>query len=506
MLKSLLTTVFCACLSLLTYSQSIGYRNLYTDTYIPSVYITLPQDSLNWLYANVNFDGNIRANFIFDDGTRRDTLLNVGFRLRGNTSRTAKKKSFKVKFNAYTSGRKYQGVKEVNLNSNYNDPTLVREKLYYDVWNRFGLTNRRVNFCKVYLNGGYYGLYTNIEELDDEWAKRVFGVDTGNLYKCTWPADLKYLGTSQTAYKNIMHDATTRAYDLKINELRDDYSDLVKLCSTYNVAAQADIPRVLPQVLDVDGLLKGYAVEIMCGHWDDYAYNKNNYFLYNNPRSGVFQFMSYDADNTFGIDWVGKDWAVRDINAWHTAANSPLLDKVLKTPFYKNRLNQHVKSLMDNVLATLEPRIDSLRDLIRAAAVADTYRTQDYGFTIQNFDNNFETTAIKQAKYGLKSFLRTRISNATRQLVVNSAPVLWTEHSVKIYPNPVKQFFIIDLKNAATATAWQADVFDVNGRLVAQKAASDAQMRFDTEGWSKGVFVVKLTSEMGVFSQKIVVW
>ena len=128
-------------------AQNIAYRNLFDNSKIAKVYINLPADSLTWLYKNVLYDANIKADFVFDDGIVKDTVKNIGFRLRGNSSRDAAKKSFKIKFNAFTSGVKYQGVKELNLNGSHNDPTMVREKLFYDAWNATGLPPRRSAFA-----------------------------------------------------------------------------------------------------------------------------------------------------------------------------------------------------------------------------------------------------------------------------------------------------------------------------------------------------------------------
>ena len=130
--------------------------------------------------------------------------------------------------------------------------------------------------------------------MDDEWLKKAYGKDndTGNLYKCTYPADLKYINDLQTSYKNVRSSTASggRAYDLKTNELADDYSDLVTLIKKGNQSTTANLPTELSQILDIDQFLKAYAVEVMLGHWDDYAYNKNNYFLYHNPKSNLFEF------------------------------------------------------------------------------------------------------------------------------------------------------------------------------------------------------------------------
>lgn len=507
-------SVFCGlflCLSTLIHSQSIAYRNLFDDKGMPRIDILMRADSLAWLYNNVNYDGNIRADFVFFDGTQRDTMRNVGFRLRGNTSRASAKKSFKIKFNAYTSGIKYQGVKELNLNGQHNDPTLVREKLFYDVWNAFGLPPRRASFSKVYINGNYYGLYTSLEELDDEWLKKAYGKDndTGNLYKCTYPADLKYINDAPLSYKNVRASTATggRAYDLKTNELADDYSDLVTLIKKGNQSTTANLPTELSKILDVNQFLKAYAVEVMLGHWDDYAYNKNNYFLYHNPNSNLFEFISYDTDNTFGVDWVGKDWGVRPIYTWHTPANGILVENILKVPFYRNLYSRHIKALMDNVLETtkMNARIDSMRNFVRQAAMDDTYRTKDYGFTMTQFNDNFDYTPIKQAKYGLKGFLQTIKITANNQLVVTSTdPSVLDDDFVKIYPNPAQNVFFVTF-NKADFSDCALQLLDARGGVLQNIVSKEATIAVNTEGEPDGIYFLKIKKNDSIVVRKIII-
>lgn len=414
--------------STIIHSQSIPYRNLYEDNKLPSIYISLPVDSLTWLYSHVDNDNNIRANFIFDDGVRRDTMRDVGFRLRGNTSRASAKKSFKVKFNFYTSGIKYQGVKELNLNGSHNDPTMVREKLFYDAWNLTGLPPRRSSFAKVYINNAYYGLYINIEELDDDWLQRVFGTDDGNLYKCIYPADLKYISNNQSSYKNVFHSAGVRAYDLKTNDLTDDYTDLARLCQVINTPT--DFECQIQKVLNVQGFLKAYAAEIAAGNWDDYAYNKNNFFLYHNPKTDLFEFISYDTDNTFGVDFFNIDWSTRNIYTWHLATNGILVAKLLAVPNFKKQLSFYLNQLTINVFNKLSGRIDSFKTLISAAAMADTYRTRDYGFTFTDFQNGFDNAAKNPAKFGIKQFITARNQNIFSQLTLAPLTPILADYEV----------------------------------------------------------------------------
>jgi CotH kinase protein/Secretion system C-terminal sorting domain len=483
-------------------AQNIAYRNLYDDKKVHKVYINLPADSLVWLYKNVTYDGNIKADFVFDDGIIKDTVKNIGFRLRGNTSRDAAKKSFKIKFNALTKGIKYQGVKEINLNGNHNDPTMVREKLFYDVWNRSGLPERRVSFVKVYLNNAYYGVYTNTEELDDQWLKRVFKTDTGNLYKCTYPATLAYLGDNQATYKALKNSTVTggRVYDLKTNETIDDYSRLVNTIKTLNLVGVTDAQAY--SVLNVNDFLKAYAIEVSCGHWDDYAYNKNNFFLYDNPLSNKFEFISYDADNSFGVNFLSPDWSNRNIYTWHTKANAPVVDQLIKSKYFRNLYGVYTKNLIENVLKNIDPRIDSLRELIKEDARTDAYRTRDYNFTYQNFYDNFDFTPIGPAKYGLKQFLKLRTANSLNQLDVLSSVPIVEATGIEVYPNTFNDFLIIQ---SSTYPITEYALMDAQGKIIqSQKGLFEQNLRLNTEGSPSGFYVLKITTTEGFKHVKVV--
>ncbi|MBU1936674.1 CotH kinase family protein, partial [bacterium] len=84
---------------------------VYRDTSLAVVTVTMDPDSLAWLLEWDN-RWNYRylpADMIFQNSVIAETLYNVGIRLRGNTSRSSAKKSFKLKPDAFESGQKLSG-------------------------------------------------------------------------------------------------------------------------------------------------------------------------------------------------------------------------------------------------------------------------------------------------------------------------------------------------------------------------------------------------------------
>lgn len=463
---------------------------LYDRQRVNSVYITIPPDSLQVIMTDVYSNHYYKAALAYNYGTGTDTVYDIGFRLRGNTSRVSQKKSFKISFNEYVPGRRFRGVKKLNLNGQHNDPTLIREKLFYDIWNKAGMPPRRTSFVRLYINGSYYGLYTNIEEYDKDWLKRVYGENDGNLFKCTYPADLVYHGSDQQYYKSIINSTLTsdRAYDLQTNETTDDYTDLVSLISVLNEDADTAFERKVKSYIDVAGVLKAYAIDIATGNWDDYAYLKNNYFLYDQGQSGYFSFITYDTDNTFGVDWFGIDWATRNSLNWqHPTESRPLIAKLMDIPAYSGMFRMYLDTITRYFTFpdSIFPHIDSLKALIEEAAIEDTYRTLDYGYTVSDFYDGFDQAVDNHTPYGIKPFLDKRYQKTMEQLHPSSVPGNGIA-GIGIYPNPVTDVFKII---TGSHKACHISLIDSRGRKLMERLAVSGDM-IDVSAFPRGICVL----------------
>jgi len=405
---------------------------IFDDTAVGEVRIIIEQAYLEFIMdpENAESDSLFPATFIYKNSViQSDTLYDIGFRIRGNTSRGSEKKSFKVDINHFVSGRQFYDLEKINLNGEHNDPSIIRSKLCWDLFNLISVPATRANHVTLYINNEYMGLYINVEHIDDEFVQKRFGNQIGNLYKCLWPADLIYLGQDQEVYKEYHGDR--RIYDLKTNKQEDDYSDLVHFIDVLNNTPQNKFKEEIKKVFNVENFLKWLAMDVLLGSWDDYWFLKNNYYLYNNPATGKFEFIPYDYDNTYGIDWVSRDWGTRNIYNWGSEGEErPLVTGILSVPEYRNIYTQLISDYMDNEFAfeVQEPRIDKIKAQITPAAEADIYRTFDWDFTIADFHKSYTEpvpTIRNHVPYGLKPYITTRISTAKTQLnFVNMPPTI----------------------------------------------------------------------------------
>jgi hypothetical protein len=313
------------------------------------------------------------------------------------------------------------------------------------MWNKLKLPSRRTAFVQLFINDQLYGLYTNLEEMDNDWLSRNFRNGTGNLFKCTYPADLVYLGDDQQLYKDLNNSTATggRVYELETNEDEDNYIRLAQLIKNIHEANGPMAEQKINEVLNVDLFIKAMAIDAATGNWDNYGFNKNNFYLYQNPTTNTFDFIAYDTDNTFGVDWINIDWTTRSVINWiHPTDPRPLAAKVLQVPVFSHRYYQFLDSISKFVFHPfyIFPKIDSMRAFIRNAAIADTFRTLDYGYDIQAFDLGFTGTVDAHTPYGIKPFLTNRSPNTVRELII---PLTINEsvfESNPIFINPFSDF------------------------------------------------------------------
>ena len=426
---------------------------LYDDSQVAIIEVTMEPEGLIWMYDHVQSDSMHLSTVHFSNAFIDETIENVGFRLRGNTSRNAQKKSFKISFNTFEPGRKFYDVEKLNLNGEHNDPSIMRSKIAWDHYQKNGMATTRAAHCAVYINDVYYGLYISIEHIDEEFLKNHFEDDSGNLWKCLWPADLTYRGPNASDYHPYQDES--RPYELKTNEDLYDYSELARLITVLHESPSALFPDSLEQVLVVPDVLKYAAMNILMGNWDDYWFLRNNYYLYHDPSLERIRFIPYDYDNSFSIDWFNVDWTQVNPYSFMTIEESqgnspgsrPLMEEIMGNTQYRNLYTHILEYYQDNItdLSLWESHLDNLRDMITPWAELDSFRTLDYGFSIPDFHQSFSHNpyANQHVKKGLKQFVNERHASLDNQLVYETAPpIIYDLQYWPLIPGPDDSIYV----------------------------------------------------------------
>lgn len=469
---------------------------VFRDDVLPVIRISIDKDSLDAIYANPYSDHEYPAVFEFDNGSVNESISLVGFRCRGNTSRGSKKKSFKVSFNSFEKGQKFYGLEKLNLNGEHNDPSIIRSKLGWEICKDLSIPASRANHVLLYINEEFWGVYINVEHVDEEFVGLRYGNKKGNLYKCLWPATLEWLGDDPEAYKQVGNDR--RAYQLKINEEEDDYNDLMEFTRVLNNTPLNLLYQELPLVFNVDRYIASIVMDIFTGNWDGPIYNKNNFYLYNNPESGLFEYIPYDLDNTFGIDWFGEDWEQRDVYNWSPSGEPrPLYERILSVPQFRDRFTELFREfLVNNVQnGNLEAEVSRIRNLIAAHVPDDPFYPLDYGWDFSNFLQSYNIIlSNNHVKSGLIPYIQNRTSSALNQLDVLSVLSFDLDNASSVYPNPA-----IDNIRFQNQKVQSAKLFTVTGMLVRKWENIIPGGEVSVLGLTSGSYLLKQQLTNGAF-------
>ena len=308
----------------------------------------------------------------------------------------------------------------------------MRSKISWDLYQDIGMVASRAAHAELYINDEYYGLYLSVEHIDDSFIDRNYNDASGNLWKCIWPADLTYRGNNAEDYEPYWGDS--RPYELMTNKDIYDYSKLARLIRIIDQE-----PDSLEFVLSIKEALQYLAMNILTGSWDDYRSNINNFYLYHEPDEDIFHWIPFDYDNSFGVDWFGIDWSTVDPYEYELINDGPrpLTDLLFSELRYRN-LFTHFLDFYNTILfsdtvvtyqpvSSIEYRLETLKENNYPSALNDLYRTYDYGFSIQDYQNSFGFSFENQhIKQGIMEFISARKTSLNSQLFyIGSEPIIY---------------------------------------------------------------------------------
>jgi hypothetical protein len=215
--------------------------------------------------------------------------LEVGVRLKGGLGSfrpLGAKAAFKVKFNEFIPGQRFVGLKTLTLNNMVQDSSNMHEALTYEAFRAAGVAAPRTGYAYVRLNDEDYGLYLNVETMD-EISLAHWYESTGHLY--------------EGAYGNEVVPGGASAYEVDEGS-ESNRSDLEALIEAVN-STEADWSEGLAEEADLEQMTRMWAMEVYVGHWDGYASgylagsHPNNYYLHS-TGDGRFTMLPWGTDQT----------------------------------------------------------------------------------------------------------------------------------------------------------------------------------------------------------------
>lgn len=401
---------------------------VFDDTQIHEFYLTFHQENFwDLLWEEYDTDRDyIQADFEFNE----QVYENVGVRFKGlkSMSYPTDKKPFKIKFDKFNLDQEFYGLKKISLSNNYYDPTFIREKLSYDLINKY-LPSSRTNFIKLFINGDYWGLYTNVEQIDKKFLKKNFSNnEDGNLFKGDPSGTLEWWGSNPENYYQM--------YELKTNEEANDWADLVNMINVLNNTSDRDFIELFEQVFHTHNYLFFHAINNFLVNLDSYFCSGHNYYIYHRTDSDKFIHIPWDFNTAFGTQTGNLDYeeVLNFPILWVSPPNipRPLSQRIFDFQEYIDIYLRNFRFLRDTLIREdiLFSRIDSLINLIRPAVYADTLKM----FSNQEFEQNQDQDIILEGGhliFGLKPFISSRIISIEQELINYEIP----EPSTEIFIN-----------------------------------------------------------------------
>lgn len=262
---------------------------------IPVYHIFIRDDDWARLNADIWTDEYFPAVLVHDGEVYGD----VGLRFRGGRPRLFRKKSLKLKF---TSGQPFSGHvsgprRRLNLNAAAMDDDYITEPLAYWLYAQAGVFASETRMVRVQLNGEFWGLFIDVEQVDELYLQKA-GLDPeGALYKSVGVVGslrkldgMTYNGSSYTYQSQ---------YEKKTRE-DEPYDDLIAFIHGLYDTPPSQMEEYLETHLDVDQFIRYLAAtNVMC-IWD--VIQHNFYFYRDTNGDGKWRIIPWDNDHVWG-EW-----------------------------------------------------------------------------------------------------------------------------------------------------------------------------------------------------------
>jgi hypothetical protein len=458
-------------------------------------------DSLEY-YKNQPTEEYIPARCVYRMGSDSIVLDSIGVRYKGNSSynfaANSPKKPFKFSFDEYKAGQRFFGIKKINFSNGAKDPTMLREKIAYDIIGRY-LPAPRAAFATIAVAGTFIGLYTQVEQVDKIFLGRHFADNDGNLYKSSDNgASLLYKGPNASDY--------AAEYELKTNETANDWSAFIAMLQVLNNAAAVDFTRSAGGSLALDNACRYLAFNMVLSNFDSYTGSGRNFYAYDDPSAGRFTIIPWDLNLAFGVYTNNWNVTTADIGAVSNAAQRPLNKRILDNDSLRQTYCAYIAAMIDGPAATdsIVAQAARFRLLIDAAVQTDSNKLHSYADFVKNMESDVSVAdgLARSTIPGIKSFsikrsaaLRTQLATylagvSSRQSRAPGLPALrWIPGS--------GQVMTIRYISRTRSAAPQFSIFNARGLLVASYTgapdpAGTYEFSWDTRASAAGWYLVQV--------------
>lgn len=318
----------------------------------PEIKITFEQENWRYLLDSLRYNGEgTLAGTLEAAGA---TIEPAGVRYRSGVGFTpgSKRNGLYIELPTGVSNDKLKGYTALDLSSAVRDPSLVREVLAYDIIRSY-VPAPKANFAKVFINEDYYGLFVNIEPLDDPFWERYGLSGKGSLFLSN-PEIIEQEpdGCNVRIYGSLAEDQGIECLQNHFDaDPGADWRGLESLIAVLN----GDIGKI-EEVLDVDKALWMLAFNNVIANLNSYSGQYSpNYYLYQGD-DGRFVPIVTNLNLAFGSfknTGSGSDLGIRQMIQLDPLLHSdnpgmPLISRLLSNDLYKKQYLNHMSTILND--------------------------------------------------------------------------------------------------------------------------------------------------------------
>ena len=380
----------------IVFSVDLNSQNEFYDTEsIREIHINFFDENWDHLLDSLYVEGE-NGRILADLAIDGETYPNVGVRYKGFSSVSVNniKNPFNIKLDYVIEDQNHQGLDKLKLSNVIQDPSFVREVLSYEICRKY-MPASGANFAKLYINEIFWGVYTNVEAVNNEFLIDGFGTKYSPFFKCNPDALNVQIGGENS---NLSHSHGVEVsnyypyYDIKSDE---GWDELYHLIDTLNNEQQ-----VISQVLNIDRSLWMHALNYSMINFDSYIGYGQNYYLYQD-QAKQFNPIIWDLNMSFGgfrltdasqLYYNGFDISqastMDPLVHYNYASVSPrpLMTNLLQTARAQKMYLAHIRTIMEENFVNQEyfNRGSALQELIASDVADDINKFYSYEDFILN--------------------------------------------------------------------------------------------------------------------------
>jgi len=287
--------------------------------------------------------------------------MEINLSYRGSHIRDFKKKSYHLVFRRPST---YQTVKEVHMNAEYNDSSLLRNKLSLDFFEELGILSPHSRYISLNINGKHEGIYLELESVDEFFfANR--GLPKGAVfYAVNDDANFSLVSDLDQGVK----DSLIHGYETKCGSTQDEQY-LQEFIIRINTLPRASFEKEIRKYLNVEKYIQWLTGIVLTQNFDGFVHN---YALYLNAETRQFEIIPWDFDATWGRDVDGR---IMTPDYVRIQGFNTLTARILDVDDYRKKYQTLLFDMLTSLftLEHLMPRIQETYQAIRPYVLNDPY-------------------------------------------------------------------------------------------------------------------------------------